>query len=578
MEQTRRQKLTTLGFTLGFTVFFIAAATVICCEPASAQIPFPSRGRCGDGICGPVEKAHPEVCPRDCPEQQSGRDPGPGTLKRPGSPCGDGRCDDFEKTHPRACPQDCREAAESPPEPPRPHSFTFNETSPFGIHNPSVIDRPLPPNIKKLPPGFDTPEDIYAAGARWARYSGKTGLAWDLVEKEPGVYDWSRYDLMFSQAAAAGVNLLVDIHAYNKRDRPDAVIKKGIGVAALLPNDMDGFLAFLEKAVERYDGDGVDDAPGSPVVKYWAVENEVDLKLFWGDTPENYAELLRQSYSTIKQANHQARVVMAGMSDPLRVQESYAFFSKVFAALNAKKTGGRDRFFDVLSFHLYNFESNLIARTQERLAFFKEQLKQGGYPYVPVWITETGDYSGKPAENNLTEKAEKLQAENLVKIYVHSLANGVSKIFWVTLTEWSGYGGKNSVWDNVGLINNPETDGESHKKSAYHAFRNMAGMLEDSDWDNIETVRQEDDVFIYKFRKSGNSIWVAWSDRKTPTNVTLRDIKKDVAYMTPAIPPTAAEPGQNRPYTGTVARSSLKVDRGSVSVPLSGSPVFILEE
>lgn len=570
MKRSRGPKSTTLFF----AVLFITAALVAGYGPgpALAQVPLPARGRCGDGLCGPVERAHPGVCPQDC-RKQPGPDPQP--LKRPGSPCGDGVCDAFEKTHPRACPQDCPEAAEDPQGPSR--SYSFNETSPFGIHNPSVIDRPLPPGVKKLPPGFDTPEDIYAAGARWARYSGKTGMVWDLVEKEPGVYDWSRYDLLFTQAAAAGLHILVDIHAHNKRDQPDAVVTPGIGVAALLPGDMDGFRAFVEKAVERYDGDGVDDAPGSPVVKYWAIENEVDLKLFWGDTPENYAELLRQSYSAIKQANPRAMVVMAGMSDPLNIQNSYDFFAKVFSALKDQKTGPRERPFDILSFHLYNFENNLIQRTQERLSFFKDQLNQNGYPETPVWLTETGDYSGRPAETGFAEKSEKLQAENLVKIYVHSLASGISKIFWVTLTEWSGYGGKNSVWDNVGLINNPATDGESHPKAACHAFRIMARILEDSDWSDIETVRQDDGVFIYKFRKAGRSVQVAWSDRKTPANVTLRGLKKGAAYMVAAIPAAAAT-GENRPDDGTVQRVPLMVEHGSVNLSLSSGPVFILEE
>ncbi|MBI2130025.1 hypothetical protein HYU07_07405, partial [Candidatus Woesearchaeota archaeon] len=25
-----------------------------------------AKGKCGDGVCGPVEKANPEVCPQDC--------------------------------------------------------------------------------------------------------------------------------------------------------------------------------------------------------------------------------------------------------------------------------------------------------------------------------------------------------------------------------------------------------------------------------------------------------------------------------------------------------------------------------
>ena len=71
---------------------------------------------------------------------------------------------------------------------------------------------------------------------------------------------------------------------------------------AKYPDDITWFLEYLQKAVERYDGDCVDDAPGSPAIDVIQIENEVDGASFWEDTPENYALLLKKAYLTVKQA------------------------------------------------------------------------------------------------------------------------------------------------------------------------------------------------------------------------------------------------------------------------------------
>lgn len=59
-----------------------------------------TKGRCGDGVCGPAEKADPELCPEDCD--------GKITNNTQAIKCGDGICDSLEKANPYLCPKDCQ--------------------------------------------------------------------------------------------------------------------------------------------------------------------------------------------------------------------------------------------------------------------------------------------------------------------------------------------------------------------------------------------------------------------------------------------------------------------------------------
>lgn len=451
---------------------------------------------------------------------------------------------------------------------------TLSERSPFGFNSPRVPDRMPPDWMMSLPPGYDRPEDVVNTGARWARYAGLEGLTWELIEREKGEYDWSRTDYMFSEANKAGLNLVVVILSWNHLDQPDAKISPG-AVSAKMPYDIAWFLKFLEKAVERYDGDGIDDAPGSPVVNYWEVENEVDFDIFWADSPENYARLLKESYKVIKKANPNAKVLIAGMSHQPTLEKSRNYYFSILEALDRIKDNPDDKYFDIFNLHLYNFDKDIsvIPTLDTHVRAIRNELLKYGYN-VPFWMTETGDYSGSPIAPsgvNLLAKTESEQAENLFKIYVYSFAHNIKKVFWVTLTEWSGFGGiKNGVWDNIGLINNPNTDGQSQKKLAYFTYQKMAEVLEGSDWDNVQPMQEEDGVYIYRFLKYGKPIYVAWNDSAQEKQVYIPGITLGKIRITEAIPKSA--------YGTAFKTETNTLTDDKMDITLGNIPVFIEED
>lgn len=461
-------------------------------------------------------------------------------------------------------------------------SFFDPEASPFGIHNPKIPDRPYDgaPLFGKLPPGYDAPGDVSRVGAKWSRYCGFEGLVWDLVEKEPGVYDWSRTDYMFGEAAKSGLNLTVVVMGFNRRDQPEVRLK-GNALQGKTPNDLPAFLRFLRSAVERYDGDGIDDAPGSPRVGYWEIENEVDLAVFWQDTPENYARLLAQSCRTIKRADPNAKVLISATAGPGVSPGFDNFFPRVFSALEKMKRNPGERFFDILSFHVYGQNAADLSSLKPHLERLRREWTKWGYGNIPIWLTETATHSGKPKggvaqADMLRERTEAQQAADVIKIYVGALASEVSKIFWVTLTEWYGFNGQiNGFWDNVGLIKNSLAGGRSYRKISYYAYKKMVETLEGSDWSKIETVQEKGGVYAYKFTKAGKPIWVAWNDSGVSARVALSNVPLDGLTITEAVPLGVTGNAVKDDSTAfSIRRAAASNGRAVVSLN-NGSPVFI---
>jgi hypothetical protein len=264
-----------------------------------------------------------------------------------------------------------------------------------------------------------------------------------------------------------------------------------------------------------------------------------------------------------------------------------------------------DRYFDVFDFHWYPFEGqynylreNLLGK--EYATYLKDYIKninsalaKYGYDNIPIFITETGQYSGTPATPEWVKKdvaqfhSEKKQALDLYKIYVYSLANGVKKLFWVTLTEWHNFGGgeTNGVFDNVGLINNPRNDGQSHKKLAYYTYKKMVEILEGSDWNNIQTIQEKDGVYIYKFTprlrsgqaKQGKPIWVAWNDNSREKQITITGINTNSVKITETVP--KYESGKDVADYSTAFSTEIKVvSGGKITITLGDKPVFVEEK
>jgi hypothetical protein len=382
----------------------------------------------------------------------------------------------------------------------------IDPNSPFGIHG---IESDFTENLANA-------ADL---GVQWVRYAGIAGIVWDLVEPEPGKFNWSNNDNVFFNTYKSHTQMMVTILTPNKWDQN---VKYGRPIHKM-PVHLDAYKDFLRRLVDRYDGNGKNDAPGSPVVKYWQIENEVDNRLCWDDTVENYGELLKVSYDVIKQVDPSSKIVLAGFSGP----HAYAkFFRSLFDYMDKKYPG--KRFFDVVDFHWSGqfkgtYKEETIGGTTYEMGKFvrdvKQQTAKRGYGDIPVWITEMSDYEGQPLVDPIDgaypPHSETEQAVSLFKMYMYAIAHGVERAFWITVQEWHDWGGRgrvNNYFDKVGLINNPRNSGLSHKKLSYFTYKLMTDKLRGADWKRIETLTEEKGTHVYKFVRSGSNVYIVWHD------------------------------------------------------------------
>ena len=97
---------------------------------------------------------------------------------------------------------------------------------------------------------------------------------------DPDDFQWSHPDAMVRGALDGCLHIIA---THDGQPKWAAEQSKG----PLKETSMFQFKQYFREVVERYDGDGYKDAPGSPVVTYWEMYNEPDVWAFgdiggWG--------------------------------------------------------------------------------------------------------------------------------------------------------------------------------------------------------------------------------------------------------------------------------------------------------
>ena len=157
-----------------------------------------------------------------------------------------------------------------------------------------------------------------------------------------------------------------------------------------------------------------------------------------------------------------------------------------------------------------------------------------------------------------------------------------------------GFKHDNGYFDHTGLIydgNGSDDLGLGVKKLSYYTYKLMTEKLEGSDWDNTRTIRESDNVYVYKFTpnpnkfdtgqaKNGNPVYVAWwdyfDDTGSSKTVTLNVGNIDSVKVTEAVPNADSGAGLNEnDYPNFFETETKSVTNGQVTLTLGDSPVFI---
>jgi hypothetical protein len=391
--------------------------------------------------------------------------------------------------------------------------------------------------------------------ASWVRVP----ISWAAVEptdQEPNNYNWTTPDATITDASQRGLHLIVTINA-----APDWAATYTNGPIDKV--DIGEFTEFVGSVVERYDGDGLDDAPGSPVVNHWEFYNEPDAgdeyraqygSCLWGHYGSQYAEMLAAVYPVINEANPSANVVLGGLAYDWFEDQGGPFVREF---LDDVLAAGGGEYFDMMNFHSYPASRKNWASQgpglYQKLEHIRAKMMAHGVN-KPIIITETGWFSNDDPPHY---SSPEIQARYVVELFTQGLAGEAKVFIWFMLKEPSGYLGD---W---GLL-----DYELSPKPAYLAYQIIVQELGTAHFERIlppaETGTSDMEAYKFSDKIYMRDIYVAWLDpietssvwslRLPSSKVTVRDIYGN-AYEV---------------YDGDDG-----IQDGMVTVEVSGQPVYV---
>ncbi len=281
-------------------------------------------------------------------------------------------------------------------------------------------------------------------GIGWVRLN----WTWKDMQPEPGPFRYDQFDTVARLADERGINLLPILTAVPAwASTAPETLKAARGnlspVDRYRPADESDWLTYVQNVVERYDGDGLDDAPGSPRVGYWEVWNEPNIPAFWPPKPdvEEYVNLLAATHEIIAAADPTATVVLGGLSGSGVHADGSGFLPDLYAA-------GGDAYFDVVSIHIYVHPTRGSAAHVQALVGATRAVMDGRDDIEkPLWLTEIG-WSDAPNAWGTPTVAPADIAEFLTDVYTSPFDADV--IFWYNFRNI--FDGSPDVEHNFGLL------------------------------------------------------------------------------------------------------------------------------
>lgn len=380
-----------------------------------------------------------------------------------------------------------------------------------------ALPNPLEPGLFGLNMYITGRERREREARRLVSMGRQMGAAWSREEISWATWGNSAansyYDERIRMLTDAGFNmigmLLTTPEAY--RDPACVAHAKNVGTPDYwcAPTDLRAYAAWAAQVVERYDGDGYNDAPGSPRIAAWEIWNEPDIADTWLPAPDpvRYGEMLRLASTAIKQADPTALVLNGGVMtfDAIGVD---AFMDQVV------QVAGWDSF-DVLSLHpwlidhapdapyLINPRENFDVTLPGRLAMAQRWIERNGGG-KPIWITEIGwSTCGAACEAPFARSYDE-QADYLVRTFVLAAAAGVQHVNYFQLED--KFNGKQQPWGPAALLHD-----DFSPKPAYHAFRTLATELHAAQYAGVGALHLPGVRADHRFTLlDGGSLRVLW--------------------------------------------------------------------
>ena len=388
-------------------------------------------------------------------------------------------------------------------------------------------------------------------------------VLWKNIVDNEGNFNWLNLDEKIANMLGHEINSILtlrSVHALfapgsGKVDLGYTIIWKSTPPA---PEYLENYKDFVRQIVERYDGDGVSDAPfvnEIKNIKHWQIENEPGKKpnegsVFWKGTAGDYAALFLVAYDVIKEADPEAKVALSGfphLAIKYYLENDISFISEVLRIIHEK---GGD--FDIFDYHFYNNN-------------YKGFIKTTIVTDKPVWVTETNVDKNQLDPNYTIEEYNRFIAKDIVKRYSTMFFKGAKKVFWVNFSDK-----EDATWTIPMAPNDFElfrglTQEDLTPKPVYHTYKLLIGKIKDTE--GMRRIIIEPSVWVYKFGKNDGAVYVMWYDN--PLSVS-KGVNIPLPWESVLITHVITEPGVTEPYTEIKSTQD-----GFLNITLDNSPVFV---
>lgn len=327
---------------------------------------------------------------------------------------------------------------------------------------------------------------LAAGGFKWVRMD----LFWHTIEKEPGRYDFSEYDVLVHAMQQRGIRVILIL------DYGNPLYDQGFPPAS--SGGQEAFARFAAAAARRYHGAGV----------VWDLWNEPNLDHFW--PPESnatqYGQLALEAIAAIRRVDPTALIVgpaLCGYEWPYwHTLGKMGLFSKV----------------DAVTVHAYG------VTDPESLIGPHLHLRSLLTSYHPHWKVPilSGEWGFPTTKDGLSETQ---QAQYLVRQWLFNLSHDIHLSIWY---DWRDDGtDPHDPEQNFGTVRH-----DYAAKPAYHAARTLATTLEGYRFlRRIPVGRAED--YLLLFQNENRVALAAWTTAPPHSlDLPLSVVEVDVTEMT----------------------------------------------
>ncbi len=410
---------------------------------------------------------------------------------------------------------------------------------------------------------------------------GTDAIRWEKIEPDPptnGVhaYDWSAVDPVMALMAQSGLDLeisLLTVSPWAAVVAPEDLVGAPCCRMSPLKSDAEsdtsawGMTAaqawydFVYHLIERYDGDGVDDAPGVDrrVIRHIMYGNEPDTYDHFfanGGTVQEYWRGLRLLYEAVKAADPKL-VVLRGKMNPgntfddnpdletARQRDQHGSIDSLRAAL---ALGGD--YFDVFAI---NFNSHYTG-LKPLVGFLTQEMRQHGYdrpfvisdarttlyprdnsgpdhilpPRYPPGYLAVLDDPNQPDYPALKKTVQADEVRQSIRKIMAALETGqhtisLQPVYSPLNIDWAA-GDRKAMWLYSGFFDPYlyETTGDLAlaREPLYYAMKQLTAALVGASR-QVERLDPGDEfIYVYRLKKDGQPFVIAWHENPWDVDAT----------------------------------------------------------